>query len=83
MRDYRKEYDSYQSRPAQIRNRSKRNAARRKMIKRRGKSALAGKDVDHVRGVGAGNGFKNLRIQSKHANRSFRRTRTGAVLRRK
>ena len=40
-----------------------------------------GKDVDHIRPLskGGGNGPSNLRVRSAHANRSYPRTRTGAM----
>jgi hypothetical protein len=40
------------------------------MIKKHGKAALKGRDVDHKRGTKAGNGSSNLQIISKSANRS-------------
>lgn len=51
------------------------------MEKRVGKAALRGKDVDHKRPLakGGGNGKGNLRIQSKRANRSFKRTRNAGM----
>lgn len=65
------DYDrKYQARPEQVRKRVMRNAARRLMIKKHGKAALRGKDVDHKRGTEAGNGSSNLRIISRSANRS-------------
>lgn len=65
------EYDKkYQARPEQVAKRVARNAARRLMIKKHGKAALKGKDIDHKRGTKAGNGSSNLRIMSKSANRS-------------
>lgn len=72
MRDYKKEYRDYQGRPSQIRNRSKRNAARRLMIKKHGKAAVRGKDVDHKRHLASGgsNRLSNLRIRSIKANRA-------------
>ncbi len=81
-RNYKKEYENYQGKPEQIKKRSKRNAARRKMAKKHGKSAIAGKDVDHKKGVSAGNGYGNLRIQSKRANRSYPRTKKAGIKRR-
>jgi hypothetical protein len=71
-RDYKREYEQYHGKPSQIRNRAKRNGARALMIKKRGKAAVAGKDVDHKRHLakGGGNGMGNLRIRSVHANRS-------------
>jgi len=64
-------YDkAYQARPEQVKKRVMRNAARRLMIKKHGKAALKGKDVDHIKGTKAGNGSGNLRVISKKANRS-------------
>ncbi len=47
-----------------------RNAARRLMVKKKGKAALKGKDIDHKRGTSAGNSPSNLQVISKKANRS-------------
>ena len=64
-------YDkAYQARPEQVKKRVMRNAARKLMIKKHGKSALKGKDVDHKRGTKAGNGSGNLQIISRSKNRS-------------
>lgn len=68
-RDYKAEYRRYHSRPEQIKRRSSRNKARRLMIKKRGKSALRGKDVDHRDRNPNNNSASNLRIQSKKKNR--------------
>lgn len=76
-RNYRREYDKYQGTEKQKKNRAKRNAARAKMIKAGRVRKGDGKDVDHKRGVGAGNSSSNLRVKSKSANRSFARTSTG------
>jgi hypothetical protein len=70
MRNYRKEYDNYHSRPEQVERRSSRNKARRKVIKYNGKSAVNGKDVDHKDRNPMNNSRKNLRIQYKSINRS-------------
>ncbi len=72
-RDYRSEYDNYQGKPEQKKARAKRNAARSKMADKGRVSKGDGKDVDHKRGVGAGNGDGNLRVQPKSKNRSFAR----------
>lgn len=71
-RNYKKEYENYQGRPEQIKNRSERNKARRKMEKVVGKSKLRGKDVDHKVPLsrGGSNDMKNLQITSVRYNRS-------------
>jgi hypothetical protein len=66
-RDYKDEYNDRTS--VQKKNRVKRRQARNKMIKKHGESALRGKDVDHIHGIGGGNGHSNLRITSKSFNR--------------
>lgn len=77
VRDYKAEYAQYHSQPEQKKNRAKRNAARAKMEKQGRVRKGDGKDVDHIKGVGAGNGNFNLRVQSKSANRSFARNKKG------
>lgn len=70
-RDY--SYDTeYQDKKKQVKNRVKRNAARRLMTKTKGKAALKGKDVDHKKPLksGGGNGKKNLRVTSRSKNRA-------------
>jgi hypothetical protein len=69
-RNYAREYATYQGTPEQIKNRASRNAARRKMEKAHGKSAIAGMDIDHKDGNPRHNGKKNLRVMTKSANRS-------------
>ncbi len=69
-RNYRKEYDNYHKKPEQRRRNDSRKAARRLMIKKHGKAKLAGKDVDHRDRDPKNNSTRNLRIQSKSANRS-------------
>lgn len=64
-------YDkAYQARPEQVKKRVARNAARRMMIKKKGKAALRGKDVDHKNGNATDNRKSNLQVISKKANRS-------------
>ena len=72
-RNYRKEYDSYQGKPEQIKNRASRNAARAKMEKAGKVHKGDGKDVDHKNSNPRNNGAGNLRVQSKSNNRSFSR----------
>ena len=67
-RNYRKEYDNYQGKPDQRRNRSSRNKARRKLAA--AGYSLKGKDVDHKNGNPRDNSKSNLRVSSKSANRS-------------
>ena len=69
-RNYRKEYDNYQSKPEQRRRNDARKKSRRLMIKKKGKKALAGKDIDHKDRNPKNTSFSNLRIQSKKKNRS-------------
>lgn len=69
-RDYAKEYRDYQGTPEQLHNQSMRHKARRLMIKKAGKKAVAGKDIDHKDGNPRNNSVKNLRIMSKSANRA-------------
>lgn len=65
------EYDKkYQSRPEQVAKRVARNAARRLLIKKKGKAALKNKDVDHKDGNPRNNSASNLKIMSKSKNRS-------------
>jgi hypothetical protein len=77
-RNYKAEY-KYQGTPEQIKKRSMRNKARRKLEKEGKVSKGDGKDVDHKKGIAKGNARSNLRVQSKRANRSFKRTSTGKV----
>lgn len=69
-RNYRQEYDRYHKRPAQKKNRAKRNAARAKLMASGAVSKGDGKDVDHRDGNPQNNSRKNLRVTSKSANRS-------------
>lgn len=73
MRRVYSQYDKrYQRRPEQVRKRVARNAARRLMIRKHGKAALAGKDIDHKRSLkrGGSNNYSNLRIRSRRSNRA-------------
>lgn len=70
MRNYKKEYENYHSKPEQRARRSSRNKARRLAVKKYGNAALKGKDVDHKDRNPHNNSRSNLRIQSKSTNRS-------------
>lgn len=64
-------YDrEYQARPEQVAKRVARNKARRMMIRKHGKAALKGKDIDHKDGNATNNSKSNLKIMSRSANRS-------------
>lgn len=69
-RDYDKEYREYQGTPEQLKNQSMRHKARRLMIKKHGKAAVAGKDIDHRNGNPRDNRLSNLTIMSKSKNRA-------------
>lgn len=69
-RNYEKEYEEYQGKPEQIRNRSNRNKARRKMEKAGKVRKGDGKDVDHKNGNPMDNRRKNLQVLPKSKNRS-------------
>lgn len=80
-RNYKKEYENYQGKPSQIKKRAKRNAARRKLEKEGRVRKGDGKDVGHKRALsrGGSNSRSNLQVQSRTSNRSFSRTRRGAM----
>lgn len=71
-RDYKKEYRDYQGTPEQIKRRAGRNRARRLMIKEGKVKKGDGKDVDHKNHNTNDNRPSNLRIMSKHKNRSIK-----------
>ena len=74
-RNYRREYDEYQGKPEQIKKRAARNKARRELEKDGRVTKGDGKDVDHINPLSKGGSTdkSNLRVRSKHANRSFKR----------
>ena len=76
-RNYKREYERYQSRPDQIKKREERNKARYNMMKEGKVRKGDGKDVDHTHPLakGGSNNPSNWRVLSRHANRSFKRTR--------
>jgi 5-methylcytosine-specific restriction endonuclease McrA len=80
-RNYQSEYANYQGKPDQIKKRAERNAARAEYVKSHGKSSVAGKDVDHKKPLvkGGSNASSNLRVASKHDNRSFKRTKSSGM----
>jgi hypothetical protein len=81
-RNYRAEYDNYQGSTKQKKRRAARNRVRRRMI-RSGKARKGdGKDVHHIDGNPLNDSPKNIRMESKKSNRSFRRTKTARKKRR-
>ena len=80
-RDYRAEYDKYQGKPDQIKNRAQRNAARAKLVKAGKAKKGDGKDVGHVKAIDKGGSIKDgLRLVNKSANRSFKRDSKGNLV---
>lgn len=80
-RDYKNEYAKYQGKPEQIANRSQRVKARRIMEREGAVHKGDGKDVDHKTPLskGGSTGRSNLRVKPASDNRSFKRTKTGAM----
>lgn len=79
-RDYKKQ-QAYDGKPSVMKDRAKRNGARR-MLESEGKVSKGdGKDIDHKKPLskGGGNGKSNLRVTSKTSNRSFPRKKNGAM----
>ncbi len=72
MRNYKKEYANYHSKPAQKKARASRNAARSKMMAGGKVKKGDGKDVHHTTGNPMNN--KKLSVKSASANRSYPRT---------
>ena len=66
-RNYKKEYREFHGKPEQVKNRAKRNAARRNA----GLKVGDPREVDHKRplGKGGGNGASNTRVVSRSTNR--------------
>jgi hypothetical protein len=79
-RDYKKQ-QAYDGKPSVVKDRAKRNKARRDMMDEGKVSKGDGKDVDHKNPLSKGGGTarSNLRVTSKSANRSFARTKTGKM----
>jgi hypothetical protein len=67
-RNYQREYETFHSKPEQIKRRAQRNAARAKM-KAAGRD-VAGKDVHHKDHSSLSNALERLMVRSKSANRA-------------
>jgi len=74
-RPYAKEYKEYQGTEEQKKNRAKRNAARREMVKLGKAHKGDGMEVDHVKPLskGGSSSLSNLRVEKASDNRSFHR----------
>jgi len=68
-RNYRKEYDNYQSKPKQRKRNDCRKKSKRDMTKELGKTKLKGKDIDHKDRNPCNTSRKNLRVSTVKANR--------------
>ena len=81
VRQYKKEYEKYHSRPEQIKNRSERTVARRKANESGVTSKGDGKDLDHKTPIskGGSSSKSNLRVVDKSTNRSFSRNKDGSL----
>ena len=77
-RNYEKEYSRYQGRPEQIKRRSQRNKARRKLMASGRARKGDDKDVHHKHGLS--NASSNLGVVSKSKNRGFKRSSKGKNL---
>ena len=82
-RPYKKEYEEYQGKPEQIKNRAKRNSARAELMKDGRVSKGDGKDVDHIKPLSKGgtSAKSNLKVKSASSNRSFSRNADRSVKR--
>lgn len=69
-RDYKREYELYHGKPAQIKRRSKRNSSRREMVK--SGRVKKGQDVHHKDNNPANMSSKNMVAMSKSKNRSMK-----------
>lgn len=78
-RNYRKEYDSYQGQPEQIKRRAQRNAARRSAAKKGLVRKGDGKEVDHLGSNRKGPlNNKRTKVVSKRTNRRRQPKRDGS-----
>lgn len=81
IRDYKDEYKSYQGTEEQKKNRAKRNTARRQATASGSVKKGDGNDVDHRQALskGGSNAKSNRQVLTASDNRSFARTKKGAV----
>jgi hypothetical protein len=81
VRNYKKEYQAYHSKPEQRANRSKRTVARNQSNAEGRTSKGDGRDLDHKRPLskGGSNSRSNTRVVSRSSNRSFSRNADGSM----
>jgi inorganic pyrophosphatase len=71
----------YQDTPEQVKNRMERNRARYKLLQEGKVKKGDGKDVAHVKAADKGGTIKDgVKVQSKSANRSFKRDSKGNLV---
>jgi len=75
-RNYKNEYQAYQGKPDQIKKRASRNKARAQMIAAGKASKGDGKDIGHKNGNPLDDKMSNYKVQTKHSNRSYPRTKS-------
>ncbi len=80
-RDYKKEYQNFQGKPEQLKQRAKRNAARRELEKEGKVHKGDGLDVNHKKPIckGGKNNRSNLEAIPASKNRSFARTKKAGM----
>lgn len=79
-RNYAHEYALWKKRPHAMDIQYAHVKARRAMVKEYGKTALSGKDIDHIepfRDDPSGGGRSNWRVSSERANRNWRKGQKG------
>jgi hypothetical protein len=80
-RNYKREYETYQGKPEQIKNRAERNKARATLTKTGKVHKGDGMDVAHKKALDKGGSIKDgVTVQSKSANRSFKRDSKGNLV---
>lgn len=79
-RDYTEEWKTAKKR-GEDKGNAERHVARRAEQKRGAVHPFDGKDIDHRQPLskGGSNNPSNWRVESAHANRSYKRTKTGAI----
>jgi len=75
-RNYRREYDTYHSKPKQKKRRAARNKSRADAVKKGTAKKGDGKDVDHKDRNPKNNSSKNKRVVKRSKNRSYSRKTT-------